>query len=396
MKTPVPMSTRPGARPRAVLRAALLAALLALALLPVGCGRGEPVQGALTGDGKAAGAAGPAAQPEAGAAPPAPAAPAAVHGATRTPVETQAVQPQDFTLASTYIGYLLPEQRVELRSEIEGVAERVAFDEGQRVTAGQLLVNISTEEMTVRRDQAKADLALAQSTYLRDRSLHAKQLVTDAQLDQSRTRRDLADFALHLAQIQLGKSRVASPLAGTVKTRGVDPGEFLNKGQLIAEILDVSRLRALVSVPEREVRYLQPGRSVDVGIEALPGLSVPGRVRLVGLEADTQTRTFPVEVELDNAAGRLRPGMLARVRVALEQFHAQLMIPRYSILERERGRIVFVVQEGRAVERVIQTGASSEGKVQVLEGLSAGDQLVVTGQQRLTQGEPVDARPQAR
>ncbi|HKI98291.1 MAG TPA: efflux RND transporter periplasmic adaptor subunit [bacterium] len=382
----------PRTRIRALALPALLV-LLAVALLLAGCNRREPVQGAMTDERHADAGDASKVRAEATAAVPQPAGADTPRAATLTPVEVEQVKPRDFTLTSTYIGYLLPQERVELRSEIEGVAERVQFDEGQAVKAGQLLVNISTEEMTVRRDQAKADLRLAQSNFQRDSSLHAKQLVTDAQLEQSRTRRDLAEYALRLAELQLKKSRVISPLAGTVKTRGVDRGEFLNKGQLIAEILDVSKVRALFNVPEREVRYLKPGRRVDVTFEALPGESVTGSVRLVGLEADTKTRTFPVEVELDNAQGRLRPGMLVRVRVPLEQYRGQLMIPRYAMLERERERVVYIVRDGKAVERVIESGASSEGMVQVLKGLEPGDLVIVTGQQKLTPGEPVDARP---
>lgn len=375
-----------------------LAALLLAVVLTLGaCDRHERTQGAMTtGENtvspRASGTG--AADAQAGAATPerSPAQPAVGRNGGRTPVEVVAVTPQDFTVRATYIGYLLPEQRVELRSEIEGVAERVLFDEGQRVKANQLLVNISTRELTVRRDQAKAQLRLARTTYRRQRSLHAKHLLPDAQLDQTRTQRDQALYALRLAELELAKSRVTSPLSGTVKTRGVDRGEFLNKGQFIAEILDVSKVRAQFNVPEREVRFLKPGRRVEVSFEALPGETDAGVVRLVGLEADTHTRTFPVEVTLDNAKGRLRPGMLARVRVALQHYKAQLMVPRFAILERERDRIVYVVEDGKAVERQIKTGGSSDGQVQVLGGLHPGDQVVVTGQQKLTPGEPVAPR----
>jgi len=363
--------------------------LLAGLLLLAGCEHKELAQGALT-DKKQAAAGKAQVQ-----APPPPAA-AAPGARLRTTVEVQRLEARDFTLAATYIGYLLPQERIELRSELEGVAERVLFDEGDAVSRGQLLTNVNTDQLTVRRNQAQADLALAESSYERERSLHLKQLVTDSLLEQSRTRRDLAKYALQLAEIELTKSSVTSPISGTVKTRGVDRGEFLNKGQLIAEILDVSKVRALINVPEREVRYLQPGRRVEVTFEALPGASDPGLVRLVGLEADTKTRTFPVEVQLDNTRGRLRPGMLARVRVPLEQFRAQLMIPRYAVVQREQGQVVFVAQDGKAVERQIETGASSEGQLQVLKGLSPGELIVVTGQQKLTPGEPIEARPAAR
>jgi RND family efflux transporter MFP subunit len=375
---------------RTLAPAMLALLLLAALLLPAACEREQGAQGAMTEAKQPAAAAPAQAQVKAQAAA-SPAGPG-----SRTVVEVQTVEAQDFTVSTTYIGYLLPQERVQLRSEIEGLVEHVLFDEGQAVKRGQLLANVSTEQLQVRRDQAKADLALASSNFERDRSLHAKHLVTDAQLEQTSTRRELADYALRLAELELKKSRVTSPLNGTVKTRGVERGEYVNKGQLIAEILDVARLKALFNVPEREVRFLQVGHAVDVTFEALPGERDPGVVRLVGLEADVKTRTFPVEVAIDNARGRLRPGMLARVQVALEHHANQLLVPRYAVLERELGRVVYVVQDGTARERKIETGASSEGQVQVLKGLEPGDQLVVVGQQKLTPGEPVLVRPSQR
>lgn len=377
----------------AITRSLSLALVVLLAaLLPAACDRKQDVKGAMTDSEQAAQT--ETAPARAQATTPTGSPPAGTR--TVTAVRVQKLVPQDFTLSATYIGYLLPQERVELRSEIEGAVERVLFDEGNRVMRGQLLTNIGTEQLQVRRNQAHADLSLAESNYLRDVNLHQKRLVTDAQLEQSRTRRDLARYGLELAEIELRKSQVTSPLGGVVKTRGINRGEFLNKGQLIAEILDISKVRARVDVPEREVRYLQIGRRVQVSFEALPGEKVTGSVRLVGLEADVKTRTFPVEVELNNSEARLRPGMLARVTVALEQYQNQLMIPRYAILERERGRVVFVAQDGKAVERNIETGASSEGQVQVLKGVSTGEQIVVVGQQKLTPGEPIDVRPSER
>ena len=135
---------------------------------------------------------------------------------------------------------------------------------------------------------------------------------------------------------------------------------------------------------------------MSVTFDALPDARFDGTVRLVGLEADLKTRTFPVEVELDNSHGQLRAGMLARVEAPLREYQDQLLVPRHAVLEREQGRYVYVAQDGAAVERRIETGSSSGGNVQVLRGLEPGELLIVTGQQRLTPGEPVEVRPPAR
>ncbi len=304
-------------------------------------------------------------------------------------VEVIRIRPQDFSLTATYIGHLLPWERVSLRAELDGMAESADFEEGDRVGPDKVLVNISTERLKVRRDLARSDHEFAKSKYLRDADLFKRSLIPSSRLDQTRNRRDVAKFTLRLAEIELEKSTVRSPISGIVKSKGVEPGEYVNKGQLLAEVLDISRLRARVDVPEGEIRHLARGKEVRLTLDALPGEEFSGIVKTVGLEADRSTRTFPVEVALENPRERLRPGMLTRVRVPLREYRNQVLIPRHAVLERERSRAVFVVRGGRALERTIRTGVASGGRLQVLDGLRSGDQVVVTGQQKLVHNEPV-------
>ena len=304
-------------------------------------------------------------------------------------VEVIRLRLRDFSVTSTYIGHLLPWERVSLRAELDGMAESADYEEGDRVGPDRVLVNISTDRLKVRRDLARSDHQLAESNYLRDADLFKRSLIPNSRLDQTRNRRDVAKLSLRLAEIELEKSTVRSPIAGIVKSKGVERGEYVNKGQMLAEVLNVSRLRARFDVPEGEIRHLVRGKQVRLTLDALPGEEFQGVVKTVGLEADRTTRTFPVEVALDNPRERLRAGMLARVRVPLLEYRQQVLVPRHAVLEREHGRAVFVVRDGRALEVPIRTGAASGENLQVLEGLRSGDRVVVTGQQKLVHQEPV-------
>ncbi len=287
---------------------------------------------------------------------------------------------------------MLPWERVVLRAEIEGVAERVDFREGEAVRKGQVLAQLSGEQRRVQVRRARSDLKLAERAYARARELFGKQLISDAALDEAVNRRDAARYGLRMAEIELDKSLVKTPIAGRIKERAVEPGEFLNKGQRIAEILDLSRLRVEFNVPEREFRHFALDKPATVTVDALPGRESPATVHRIGLEADLKSRTFPVEVALDNPGARLRPGMLARVTLALVTHRAQLLVPRHAVLERERGRVLFVARNGRAEEREVTLGVSSGDEVQVTAGLRAGDWVIVAGHRRLTPGEPVRVR----
>ena len=109
----------------------------------------------------------------------------------------------------------------------------------------------------------------------------------------------------------------------------------------------------------------------------------------IGVEADRENRSFPVEVELVNRGRELRPGMLARVKVETGSYSQQVLIPRHAVLERARGRVVCLAKDGVAVERQVELGVSRDGEVQVLSGLDTGQRIIVTGQHQVTADYPI-------
>ena len=304
-------------------------------------------------------------------------------------VEVLRLVSRGFSLERTYIGHLIPFERVQLRAEIDGMVELADFEIGDEVRESQVLLNISTQKFRVRRDLARSNLELAETLFNRERQLREKNLTAQTQLDLARNQRDVARYTLDLAELDLKKSIVPSPLNGFIKTKTVEKGEFVNKGQIMAEILDLARLLVRINVPERDVTHIFPGKPVGVTLDSQEGRAYAGKVKTVGLEADSRNRSFPIEVILKNPGRALRPGMLARVRVVVGSFADQVLIPRHAILEREKARVVFVARNGVAREQVIRTGAGQDGEVQVLSGLSEGDALIVKGQHYVAAGEPV-------
>lgn len=310
--------------------------------------------------------------------------------AKRTNVRVATLKPQSLNVQSTYVGHLLPNERVLLRAEIDGVIESVHFEEGDDVRAGQALINISTKELTLRLQMAETDFKLVENNLNRDEKLASRNLIPEAQLDQSRTRRDSARLSRELALINLKKSVISSPLKGTIKTRHVKVGEFLKKGGSLVEILDLERILVKIHIPEQEIMQVREQQQVEVELYALDEQQFKGMVKTIGLEADSRNRSFPVDILLENRKRVLRPGMLARVTFTREVSKNQIVIPRHTILERDMIRVVFVYSNGIAHERIIETGLSQQERVQVLSGLSFGEHLVVEGHTKLTDKEPVN------
>lgn len=308
----------------------------------------------------------------------------------KTNVRISPVGVESLEIESTFVGYLLPNERVRMTSEMEGVIESVNFEEADEIKTGQKLINISTKELTLRLKISETNLKLAQTNLNRDEKLFKRKLISQSKLDQTRTQAERSLLNRDLNMINLNKSFINSPLKGTVKTRHVKVGEFVKKGSPLVEILDLEKVLVKVNIPEQDIMEISEGEKVEVELYALSDRQYQGVVQTIGLEADARNRTFPVEIVVDNKKRELRPGMLARVTFTNSISEKQLVVPRHSILEREKGRIVFLVNEEKALKRLIITGQSMKDRVQVLEGLKMGDLLVVEGHNKLTDGESVN------
>ena len=308
----------------------------------------------------------------------------------KTNVRIQEVNLESLSIKSTYVGNLLPNQRVIMRSEIDGVIENIYFDEGDEIVNNKKLIDISTKELSLKLKIAFADSKLAETNLKRDEKLAKDNLIPNAQLDQTRTFAERALLNRELAKISLNKSIINSPLSGTVKTRFVKVGEFVRKGDRLVEILNVDRILVKVNIPEQEILQINIGQKVDIELYILEKKIFEGKVKKIGLEADASNRTFPVEIEVNNRERILRPGMLARVTFTKRVDQDQVVVPRHTILERDSGRIVYVVDKGKAFQREVSTGISQREKVQILTGLGRGEQLVVEGHTKLTDGEEIN------
>ena len=308
----------------------------------------------------------------------------------KTNVRVHEVDLESLSIQSTYVGNLLPNQRVIMRSEIDGVIENIYFDEGDEIVINKKLVDISTKELSLKLKIALADSKLAESNLNRDEKLAKKNLISNALLDQTRTFAERALLNKELSKISLNKSLIKSPMKGTVKTRFVKVGEFVRKGDRLAEILEIDRILIKVNIPEQEILQIIVGQKVDIVLYIFENKKIEGQVKKIGLEADASNRTFPVEIEVDNLERKLRPGMLARVTFTQRVDQDQVVVPRHTIMERDRGRIVYVVDNGKAFQREVSIGISQQENVQILKGLSKGEQLVVEGHTKLTDGVEIN------
>jgi HlyD family secretion protein len=287
---------------------------------------------------------------------------------------------------------------------------------GDRVRRGQLIAKIEDFEIVEQVKQADASLEVAKATIrqreadlkvaelnfersknLFGRQLLAKQALDDAesrflaaqaQLDLSRAQSTQTGARLDELQINLANTRIISPVDGYVGKRNADAGAWVSQNAPVVSVVDISRLRLVANVVEKDLRLVNPGDPATFEVDAFPGEQFKGRIARVAPVLDPATRTAPMEVEIVNAENRLKPGMYARVLLQIEEHKDATLVPKVAIVDFEGKRGVWVPSgdnKARFVE--VKLGLEDPERMEILEGIKAGDQVVTDGAASLRAGD---------
>ena len=306
-----------------------------------------------------------------------------------TKVEVLKISPHQLKNYGTYVGYLTPSRRVTVSSEIAGIVLNTNFAVGDSVSKNEVLVEFDTDRLNLNKKLRQSNYNLALMDYKREKSLYIKKLSTLAKVAALKNRMEVSKVSLGMANLDLAKSRVKSPLLGMIKIKYIEKGEYIGPGKKIAEILDISSVLAKVDIPEQEIHFAKKGKRVTAYFDALPGKKFRGVISSIGVEADRRSRSFPIEVSIANPNRLLLPGMLVRARLLKSALKNQILIPRHTIQQDENGSFVFVANSTKVKKKYIQTGISQKNNVQVTSGLKFGEFLIETGQQLVTAGDSV-------
>jgi membrane fusion protein (multidrug efflux system) len=298
------------------------------------------------------------------------------------------VAPRDFTDRFTALGTARAMESIEVTSRIASVVSRINFSEGQEVAAGALLVELDNKE--IRADQAVAEAALAQSRsqFERSRQLADTRIISQSQLEELEAKMKMDEASLQAARARLDNSFIRAPFAGTVGLRRVSLGDLVGPETVITTLDDTRDIRLEFSVPESFLSELQLSMTITAESAVYPGRPFGGRVTSIDSRVDPVTRAVTAIATIPNPDRMLKPGMFLTIR--LERSRRQvLMVPEEALSPRQGRQYVFVVVDGRAVEREVELGARSPGLAEVREGVAAGDVVVTEGIQRLRDGVPV-------
>lgn len=295
------------------------------------------------------------------------------------------------------VGSLRSNQGVMLRPEVSGRILKLGFADGQRVKRGQALVQLDDALQQAQLQQAQAQASIARTSLQRNRELVAQNFVSQSVVDQAQANLEVAEAQVSLAQAQLQRMKVTAPFDGIVGIRNVNVGDYVKDGADLVQVEDLSSVWVDFRLPERYMAQLKPGQGVSVNLDALPGKGYTARVEAVDSQLDASGRSLLVRAKLANAAGELRSGMFARTRIVFSVREEAIMVPEEALVPQGNQQFLIKVVDGPGNAKLshrmqARIGARQAGRVEVLEGLKAGDVLVVAGQARLMRGEAQPVR----
>jgi multidrug efflux system membrane fusion protein len=322
------------------------------------------------------------------------------------PVDTVRVQNRNVTYTLNAVGSVEAFEKVQVTARVAGVVEKVQFAEGSRVSVGQVLVEIEPQRYTLAVESAQASFAKATAAKsdaeagLKRRELVDKQnpgLIPGEEIEAWRTKVLVAaaevaqsNAALNQAKLNLHDAYVRAPVAGVIQTRTVQTGQYVQPGSVMATLVRRDPLLLRFQATEQDAVRLQPGVKAFFKVRD-SDREYQARIIHVAASTEESTRMVAVTAEVvDKDKDSLRSGSFAQVRVPVGGSRPLPVVPQTAIRPSEKGFLAFVVEDGRAVERILTPGMrTADGNLEVLSGLKDGDLLVVRGAEALSDGVPV-------
>lgn len=331
-------------------------------------------------------------------------------GGPRVPmtVELGAVKRGNLAAHLTVVGNLIGLQTVDVAPRVQGRLISVSVDMGDPVRRGQTIARVEDREIAEQVRQAEASMEVSKATIrqreadlkvaelnfdrsknLFERQLLAKQALDDAesrylaavaQVDLAKAQQSQNDARLQELKFNLQNTIIASPVDGFIGKRNVDPGAMVSTNTAVASVVDISRLKLVVNVVEKDLRMVNAGDVGVVEVDAYPGETFNGRIARVAPVLDPATRTASIEIEIPNPGYRLKPGMYARITLTVEERKNVLVAPKIAVIDFENRRGVWVPGEDTRAKFVpVELGIEGTDTVEIVSGLNEGDRFVTLG-----------------
>lgn len=307
-------------------------------------------------------------------------------GEKPVPVRVLRIEPRVLPDTIALPGRIEPRTDARLGAEKAGRVVELNAERGDRVEKDQVLLRVEDRSWGAILRQAEVEYREAEKELGRWRELKNAGAVAVSEFDAVQMRFDHAEASLAQARVNFAQCEVRSPFAGLVDDRFIEPGEYANEGAAVFRVVDIDVVKLLVDLPEQDAFAVKPGDLLAFTVASVPGRAFTGEVSFVAFVASRESNSFRIEAMVPNADYALKGGMIADVAVVRSVRDDALVVPLASVLPKKGEHIVFVVDQGRAVRRVVKIDAIVGDEAVLASGVHPGEDLVIEGQRVLMDG----------
>lgn len=308
----------------------------------------------------------------------------------KTNVVTMELVPDHLQERLTLPGYVQPWVSLTLVAEVKGTIVEKRVSEGSRVKKGDIIARIDERDYKNAYASAKASYEVARTNQVRLTQLFRSKAATQAQIDDISASASTSKAAMDNAALALERCTIRAPMNGIIDRMHIEQGQFMDAGKPVADLIEIDRVKVVAGIPESDVDAVRRLEQFTVTVDALGGRTFQGTRHYLTKTSDNFARLYNLEIAVDNPAHEILPDMFARVSIVKTEVANGLAVPLYAVIQRNEMNNVFVAVDGTAHLRPVQLGIQDGWRMEVRNGLSQGDQVVVVGQRSIDDGEPVN------
>lgn len=301
------------------------------------------------------------------------------------------LKPQVFLDNLSLSGSIEANEQVDIRSEVSGIVESINFQEGTMVSKGQVLFKVNDIELRAQLANVKTSQGLASENERRAKLLLEKEAISQEEYDIASADFKSSKAQTQLIQAQIAKTTVRAPFSGKIGLRSISNGTYVTPTTPIAKLVNTSQLKITFSIPEKYASQMKVGNALSF-TTAGAAEKFSAKIYAIEPEIEIATRTLKVRAIAQNPDGKLYPGTFANVALPLDHIKDALLVPTEAIIPIQNGKKIFISENGKAKEVVVQTGSRTEKEILVLTGLKAGDTVLTSGVMTLKNGSPVKVK----
>ena len=305
------------------------------------------------------------------------------------PVETAVASRADIYAMYSGTAPIEADAEAGVIAKVAGEIREILVEEGDDVITGQLLARLDGDRLRLELMQSEANLRKAQRDYQRNVDLKDKSLISAGDFEKIKFEMEALDATYNIAKLELSYTEIKAPIDGVIAERFVKVGNTIDVNAITFQVTSLEPLIAYLHVPEREYRRIARGQTAVIEVDALQGSEFNAMVARISPVVDPATGTFKITVEVSDPSRRLKPGMFGRINIVYDMHAQALQVPRSAIIDEAGETSVFIIEDEKAVRRSIKTGYANSGNIEILDGLTGSEKIVVVGQAGLREGSKV-------